>query len=400
MYMPKAVTFYIITISLLFFAAVALNISPWLRGPTEWRWPYQFIPTFSKLYFPLAVGTLMLVLFKFVDTRKLKTKLVPLLTLVFLSFLFQLSVVFFSRAGINVLYHRTTDPGLNGYYSAGLAIKDLRGFITDYPQIVNGLPMHAKGHPPGGDLSFYLANTIFNNPFWLAVASPFIIALLSCLAIPLVYLISKSFRVAFLTATIPALALFMPLLDLIYPLFGLLAVYLIIRQKSFLSGLVFGLGLFFSYSLLPVAAIILILAKTNFLKFCLGILIFFGVLNLAFGYDFIKTTQVVISNQAPRSFLPWLIYNPYDFAVFVGLPVAVLAWLANRKWVLIIFSVILTVFSRAEVGRIWLPLMVLATISAGKFLDEKKFSTKFVMLLLALQMIQTLVIQEFWVPLW
>ncbi len=398
--MPKLITVSIITISLVFFAALALNISPWVRGPSEWRWPYQFIPTFNKLYFPIAVGVLILLLFKFVDSKKIKSKWLPLFTLVFLSFLFQISVVFFSRAGINVLYHRTFDPGLNGYYSAGIAITDPRRFITNYPQIVNSLPMHAKGHPPGGPLSFYFANTLVRNPFWIAITSPFVVSLLSCLAIILVYLISQSFRAAFLTATIPALALFMPLLDLIYPLFGLTAVYLITKHKNFLSGLVFGLGLFFSYSLLPVMAVIFILSKTNFLKFSLGVVVFFLSLNLIFGYDFIKSTLVVISNQAPRSFLPWLIYNPYDFMVFLGLPTAILLWLSNRKFLLLFFSLILTIFSRGEVGRIWLPLMVLATIPAGKYLTEKKFSSKFVMILLALQMIQTLIIQEFWVPLW
>ena len=378
----------IIFLCLLFFTAVALDVSPLLRGPSisEWRWPYEFVNTSSKLVFPLIPAALILILFWL--SEKIKKPWLILTMLVILSFGWQLSVIHFSRAGIKVLYHRTTDSGLNGYYSAGINIKDPREFVTSYPQIVNDLPMHAKGHPPGMPLAFYYYNRLISDPFIVAISSPFIISFVSGLAIVLVYLITKSLTSAFFTATIPGLALFLPLPDVIYPLFGLFALVLL-KKFPVVSGLIFGLGLFFSYSILPV---IIFFRKS---KFILGLIIMVLIYYLI-GYDFFKSTMVIISNQAHRSFLPWLLYNPYDFVVFLGIPLAVLAWKsAKNKLLVIMFFVFLTIFSRAEVGRIWLPLAVMLPI-----LIKQKLSTKSVMILFALQMIQTLVIQEFWVPLW
>jgi hypothetical protein len=81
----------------------------------------------------------------------------------------------------------------------------------------------------------------------------------------------------------------------------------------------------------------------------------------------------------PRSYALWLLYNPLDFAVFLGVPVAVLALarvlgLARQgRWAALdpaarfglalgagLCVLLLSGVTRGEVGRIWIPLMPLA----------------------------------------
>ena len=111
----KSSTKYFILIScitLLFCLAIGIDISPYLRGPApyppEWRWEYFFVNTISKIYFPFFCIMLLTGLFWLQETKNIfakKTKLF-LLILVVLSFLFQLSILYFSRSGISVLIHR------------------------------------------------------------------------------------------------------------------------------------------------------------------------------------------------------------------------------------------------------------------------------------------------------
>ena len=86
----------------------------------------------------------------------------------------------------------------------------------------------------------------------------------------------------------------------------------------------------------------------------------------------------------PRSYALWLLFNPLDFALFLGLPVAVaglfvLAGTARRvaggsdagpvaRFQLVIFAgtAALLAFgvTRGEVGRLWIPLMPLVLVAS------------------------------------
>jgi hypothetical protein len=83
---------------------------------------------------------------------------------------------------------------------------------------------------------------------------------------------------------------------------------------------------------------------------------------------------------APRSYALWLAFNPLDFAVFLGLPVAILFAVRVRRAVLdgcprpadrfaaaVAAGLLLLVLSgatRGEVGRIWVPLMPFVLVAA------------------------------------
>ena len=127
----------------------------------------------------------------------------------------------------------------------------------------------------------------------------------------------------------------------------------------------------------------------------------------------------VVSNQASRNYLPWVLYNPFDFFNFLGLATSLLFIFATFKFdklnkvlnnvekkIFILFwpiflLLVISGASRGEVGRIWIPMMwvpiLLANIYATKVL---RFSTKQFAIILALLFIQIIIIEEFWVPIW
>jgi hypothetical protein len=123
----------------------------------------------------------------------------------------------------------------------------------------------------------------------------------------------------------------------------------------------------------------------------------------------------------PRRYALWLAFDPLDFAVFVGIPVAVLAVVAvtlsarallrgqarplDRMRVTagtLFLLLVLSGTTRGEVGRIWIPLMPLALVAAvararsegGE--GEAGPTTQEALLLGLLLALHCLVIRTFW----
>ena len=79
-----------------------------------------------------------------------------------LSFLFQISVQYFSRAGVAVLIHRIINPELNGYFTAALPIQNTGEFLGNYNENLLSFVYHAKSHPPGAILFFHFIKQIMS----------------------------------------------------------------------------------------------------------------------------------------------------------------------------------------------------------------------------------------------
>lgn len=472
-------------ISLLFFWAVALDITPLLRGPAphpiEWQWGYYFVNTLHKLWLPLLLIIAISGLYWFLEKQPFqsiaKNERKILLLLVLFAFLFQLSVIYFSRAGLNVLLGRIINPGLSGYFTTATKISDLKQFLKDYHKDVLNYYMHARAHPPGGVLFYYFINKavaflpslvqLTNNILpqredirliWLslkpherlgAILSGLLMPFVSSLTlVPLYYLArllygaKVALKSAFLFLFIPSVILFTPLLDVIFPLFSALTVYYLINGLSFkqkqsvlFSGVILSLGIFFGLNMLPLVlmTVLLFLLYTYLgrlplqslclfsLLFVTGLLFLPVVLFAAFHFNYwgvIKSNA--ISGIAPRNYLIWLVYNPYDFFVYCGIPILIGSLLyfvqqiqllikaEYKKLDLVLFATFATLivlnisgFTRGEVGRLWLafvPFVVLPT--AVYFTNYHHFSSKAFLLILLIQSIQVLTIQAFWVPLW
>jgi hypothetical protein len=229
-----------------------------------------------------------------------------------------------------------------------------------------------------------------------------------------------SARVAVLWPLVPAAALFLPELDpaLALPTFGALAALRLAlcgartwsrSVGALLCGVAAAIAMFLSYG----AAVFLILGTVPLLaglprhvRTRARILPALIVTGLAFGaatmipimlgYDPVRSALVATAIHrerftAHRSYLLWLIFNPLDIAIFLGLPLAIALVIRTVRAARSIgphgpatpparhavgFAAALLIFLasglvRGEIGRLFLPWMPLALISAVVHLEEE-----------------------------
>ncbi len=479
--------FKIIAIStLLFCLAIAFDISPYLRGPApyppDWQWSYFFVNTLHNLY-PVILNSILLIgLFILRENKKFiapKKTLVFIFLIMILSFLFQLSLLFFSRSGVLVLLHRILNPELNGYFTASLTIQNVTDFLRNYNDIMLDFVYHAKSHPPGAILFFYaLKHLITPFPFFIdfvnnltpthsdvkqfwnvlqpvdkatALFSGFFIPFLSTFSLIPLYYSAKilygtraALRSIFLFFFIPTIVFFIPINDSFLHIFSLSAFFFLLYGLSkknlfsfFVSGVILFSGILFNLSLLPIVLLLFVFALiylknkkavlSEYLKggfsFMVGIFLPALLLYLFFQFNFLQIMHT-ITTHAPgnmgRSYAVWIYFNIQDFLIFCGIPTAFIFLLMIKQsfmhlikkqfkkidplfsaFFIMIMVLNFSGFVLGEVGRIWLPyipFMVLITVS---FMTNKlKFSGKLFAGILLLQVIQILVMQEFWVMLW
>ncbi|MBI4097703.1 MAG: hypothetical protein HY426_01570 [Candidatus Levybacteria bacterium] len=131
--------FFIISlISWIVILAISVNISPYLLGPgpypPDWRWTYQFSSTLERIWFPAIVIIIILALaYKTEKTNESKIKKnqrLILSALIFLAFLLQISLLFYSRAGLGVMIHRIINPLISGYFSVSLDVQNILQFLA------------------------------------------------------------------------------------------------------------------------------------------------------------------------------------------------------------------------------------------------------------------------------
>jgi len=387
----------IIFASLLFYLAIGFDVSPFLRGPAyyppEWRWEYQFINTVSRVYAPLLVIAIIIALFYFTQKRNYfeKHEKRVLSFIIILGFLFQISVLFFSRAGISVLIHRIIDPELNGYFTAALPIKNAADFLRTYNQNILHFVYHAKAHPPGAILLFFFIKqfvslfpgfisfinysvpqhadirhlwyTLIARDKATAAFSSFFIPFLSVLTIVPLFYCAKilygskiAVRSAYLFLFIPSVVLFLPINDAFLSIFSITAFYFFVRgfknnsiSNFLLSGITLFLGVFFNLSLLPLAIFFFIYFLLKFLEtekkqyadflkkglaFLTGFLLLPIFFFLFFHFNFIEMIQIIMKHVPDihtRSYKIWLFYNLYDFFVFSGIPITIVLFLVIKN---------------------------------------------------------------------
>lgn len=473
--------------TLLFCLAIAVDFSPYLRGPSyyppEWRWSYLFQNTLGRVYVPLFILALIFIAYFITEKKKIvKTRNFVLLVivLVLLFFFFQLGMLYFSRSGIGVLVHRIINPEINGYFTAALSIHSVADFLRNYNDIMLTFVYHAKAHPPGAILLFYYVNQAASAfsllVDWAAQQAPstpdvkliweslkssekagvflsaFLIPLLSTLSIiplyftaKLLYGVKTAYRSIFLFIVIPSLIFFIPINDAFLHLFSITAfcffVYGLQKNKwmpLIVSGIILFVGILFNLSLLPVLVLFFVyflIVEAAAIKkhlssvirrgiyFVLGLIIPFLLLFIFFQFNFIQVTMTIMKHVPDihtRSYFIWIFYNLYDFFIFTGIPVAgvylfalktTLGNFSKKLWkkvdpVLIAFTIMILVLNfsgsvRGETARLWIPFLPFIVLIVSSFMTNTlKISTKAFAVILLLQVVQILVMQEFWVMLW
>ena len=85
----------------------------------------------------------------------------PLLGMALLAVLMQLAVMLLMEHGPLVdLFRRTVSPTVGGYFNVSVNVEDVGSFLRNYPQLMPDMPPHPKRQPPGLPLLFISARQL------------------------------------------------------------------------------------------------------------------------------------------------------------------------------------------------------------------------------------------------
>lgn len=352
-------------------------------------------------------------------------------------------------------------PGSNGYYTvAREQMDDLWQFWAAYPEwIPEQDALHVGTHPPGlflgwrALLGFYRSQpalakrvvTILPSPVVAgfreisqfdplpeadraAMATVGLLVLLASAATvaPLYLLVRQQFNAstawasAALWPLIPSAILFQPTADAAFPLLATSAIALALRGRPatlVIAGILLAIGMILTLAFLAiglVVALILISAPGLSWKQRLTGLVWTGfgfLVPTLIGWAISGANPFVIwwwnsQNHArfyeeyPRTYLLWMMANPIEVAVAIGLPVACWAILGLPRagrvfWATLAVLVLLQLSGRnlSEVARIWLPFFPLLLTASAAGIERLGNRPATIATTVGLVGIQTLVLQ-------
>jgi 4-amino-4-deoxy-L-arabinose transferase-like glycosyltransferase len=451
---------------------LALNLSPWLRGPEEWRWAYAIPGTLSRLWLAVVVLIAYLIgaawLIKRAPSRR--TTLLVIVIAALMTPLLQLALLYMDHPDVKApLFYRTVSASSGGYFNVGAVVTDLPDFLRHFVERMPAYPIHPQRHPPGLPWLFAVSRQIFEQAPDLtrslsaalrayqcqnidlmnlpdsAIASAttqMIVPLLLGLVVWPLYALGRRLydeptarRAALAWPLIPSIALWATRWDQLFALFTVGAFlwlwYGLQRRRwrgLFFSGVIVSLGLFFNFSNIAIGAMLalfallwlitqpsrptlrwLVIAAVSWL---VGLVTIWAALFGLYQFDPAAAwrTAMGIHLGLDRSYVTWLFYHPYDFLVFLGIPLAVF-WCARTieslralrqrprsidllALTFLIGFVLLIVSgtSRGEVARVWAFLLPLPLLIAARYKPDR--SGVFVALLI-LVAAQTLISSVF-----
>ncbi|GAC1467695.1 MAG: hypothetical protein NVSMB9_09580 [Isosphaeraceae bacterium] len=330
------------------------------------------------------------------------------------------------------LHIGTHPPGLIAFQWS--LLKTMR----DYPAAARFVEDHV---PESVEASFRIYGQLhpMTTPQRATLALTGMLTLLSCsgTVIPL-YLLARSnldAPAAWATATlwplIPSAILFQPTADTAFPLLSTssfaIAVWPTTRKFStswllaaLFNGLLLGVGMQLSLVFLPVGLIVALLMVTDredpwkwkllrllatgvgFLGLTLCLWLMTGG-NPFLTWWWNQRNHARFYTEFPRSYRAWVVANPIELAVAVGLPVTVWAclsvcWLRKMPRVSLATAVVLTILTLggrnlSEVARIWLPFMPPLLLAAGHAMERSRAGPASLGTTVALIGVQTLALE-------
>ncbi len=157
--------------TLLFVVAIWLDLTPWLRGPDEWRWPLRLLELpAGRIVLPvLFLGLYVGLCHRWLRAFDKLTHPAPVSMergfLIFLTLAAPL-IQFVLAAAVwrNPLFEffaATVSPAVTGYYSVAVTTPDLMAELPRYTTFMQTLPIHPQTHPPGLVLIHWLGWRLF-----------------------------------------------------------------------------------------------------------------------------------------------------------------------------------------------------------------------------------------------
>ncbi len=201
---------------------------------------------------------------------------------------------------------------------------------------------------------------------------------------------------------VPALLVFTPTWNTVFPLLALLIFWLLLRGLDgspawlLTSGLLCGLLLFANYAPVPLLGLLGSYTLLHFraaprraviagVWFGLGLVLPWGIYWMASGLSPVDLLSFALAGHLDlaRAYLPWLWLHFWEWALLTGIPLIVLwLWLSIRRRLatpastlglalaLTMLILILSGTARGETGRVWLFFAPFVLISAAAGLDS------------------------------
>lgn len=198
-------------VTLLFLLGTAFNVTPYLRGPDEWRWSFGIPGSPQRYAIPALTLAAYLVIIAFWGEHIARSPDLSVwmercfLALLVMSVpLIQASLLATERPDIlEPLFYRTVSPTSSGVFSVGSTISDAVDFLRHYPERMPSFPVHPQRYPPGLPLVFYLARRLLERIPWLSDAIAFPLRLRQCHNLTLMRLPNATIASAVVQMTLP-----------------------------------------------------------------------------------------------------------------------------------------------------------------------------------------------------
>lgn len=166
----RRVWLFIGIVVLAYSIGLAFDLSPYLRGAEEWRWPLAAIPRWDQVW-PIGLALILIAAFIIWIDRRLPRSQSPrrlaaaaIGGLMLAAIVMQLLALRVERNDpFAVLFDRSVDVAANGYFTVGTRITDVNNFLRNYPALMPTFPIHPQVHPPGVPLLYWATTSVLQT---------------------------------------------------------------------------------------------------------------------------------------------------------------------------------------------------------------------------------------------
>jgi hypothetical protein len=431
----------VLAVGVIFFLGILFQISP-LNGSLRlvfWARPWRndIGVLRAGLFLLLPFAAIAQVLRKAESQPNLRISL-HLGILALSSFLLQVMGIMADPKGIGLIREIVLSPTTTSYFSDALRINFVAGLLRYFDRLMLGL--HSSTHPPGPILFFYVFLKLFGLQAG-ALVSGLVVGGLGALGVLLAYAFAGLWTddrhtrmlASALYALLPAMTIFFPELNQVYPIFLMLLIIFWCRalesqrmlpKEAIYLGLALSVALFFSYAHVTIGVFLayyglywlwrkrwtrasfVTLLRNSGIAVGLCVLIY-AALHFATGYRPIaafrsaQSWQVFYQGLLHRTNAPlYALYDPYEFLLGAGmlvLPLVLFQLCRSLRNIdltrnglaltLIGLATILTIdlsgLMRGEAARVWLFLQPLIVVPAA--LELSRFRWRWQLAIFSMQ---------------
>ncbi|KAA3656910.1 MAG: hypothetical protein DWQ04_29695 [Chloroflexi bacterium] len=215
---------FVVVLTVGFLIALVLNVSPYLRGPGEWRWAYAIPGQPLRHLLPVVVVGVYTAVFGIRTYRLSKQNRLSkrqrnlFLLLLWLAVpVIQLALLWAESPDvIQPLFFRTISPGASGIFTVGSGIDNVWDYLRHYPELMPTFPVHPQRYPPGLPLFFYGMRQFFEQMPQMSDRIGFFLRQYQCQDLALMRLSNATMATAVLQMALPLINGL-----IVFPLFGL-----------------------------------------------------------------------------------------------------------------------------------------------------------------------------------